>query len=80
LIASGSVQDATWSHAGVEHDFNIKLVARLDWATKPVVRTATGLMVEYGSQALLRAAEPKPKGCQLPRTPCRQQGLGFSLV
>src|SRR5262245_45391344 len=64
----------------MEHHFEIKLVVRVNWATNPVVRAAAWRMVEDGSQALLRPAQPKPKGCQFPRALCRDQGLGSSLV
>lgn len=79
-MASGSVHDAARSHVGVQHDFDIKRVARVNWATKPVVWTASGRMVEDGRQALFRAAQPKPEGFQFARKPCRQQGLGGSLA
>src|SRR5262249_8452027 len=79
LLAGGPVQDAARSHPRVEHDFNVELSIRLDWATKPVVRTASRLMVEDGGQALLRAPQPKPEGCQLPRATGRKEGLGCAL-
>ena len=80
MTASGSEEDAARSQVRVEHDFDIKRVARVNGATKPVVRTAAGGVVEDGGQALFRAAQPEPEGFQFARTPCRQQGLGCSLL
>jgi hypothetical protein len=68
LICSGSVHDATRAHFRVEHDLNIKLIAGLDTRAKPVVRTATRLIVENGGQSLLCTTQAEPQWRQLSGT------------
>jgi hypothetical protein len=44
----------------VEHDFDIKLIPGPDAGAKPVMRTAAGVVVDNGSQPLLRATQADP--------------------